>query len=392
MKTLTLQCTSGCSGDMLFGALLELLPDPQAWLARFAQAGIPRVQVDAVPCQKCGIPATQVSVRVDGQLEEEGLRREERRSPQDVRQIIAGLDIPEMVREDALEVYELLAQAESHAHGQPVEQVHFHEVGSLDAVADIVGVCWLLDELQPEQIFASPIAVGSGTVPCAHGTLPVPAPATAELLRGIPCYSGDIPSELCTPTGAALLKHFVQHFGSTPTMVVERMGVGAGHKDFPQTANVLRAFWGEDGAQAAAELPQAVELCCNLDDMTGEDLGYALERLWEAEPLDVWTVAAQMKKNRPGVVLHLLCRPEEQELFAHLMLRHTTTAGVRCHKVERYVLQTHHTQEETCYGPIRVKHYMGHGVRKEKAEYADLAQAAQTYGVPLETVRRSLPR
>lgn len=389
MRTLYLQCTSGCSGDMLFGALLELLPAPAAWLARFAQAGIPQVQVEAIPCQKCGIHATQVSVRINGCLEEDAHRHYHAHSCLgDVQTLLSNLPIPETVQEDALEVYELLAHAESQVHGRPVEQIHFHEVGSLDAVADIVGVCWLLEELQVERIAASPVAVGSGTVHCAHGVLPVPAPATAELLRGIPWYSGDMDGELCTPTGAALLKHFVQHFGGMPTLVVERMGVGAGHKEIPGSANILRAFLGEDAAQSTP-LPQAAELCCNLDDMTGEDLGYALERLWEAQPLDVWTAAAQMKKNRPGVVLHVLCRPEEQTHFARLLLRHTTTAGVRCHLVERYILQTHFTQTETPYGIVRVKHYDGYGVDKSKPEFADLSQAAQVYGVPVETVRRS---
>ena len=391
MKTLYLQCTSGCSGDMLLGALLELLPDRSAWLARFAQAGIPRVRLAAETCERCGIRAVQLSVQIDGQLEEEALPNgdETHHCLGDVRELIASLDIPKRVRENALEVYTLLAQAEGQVHGQPVEQVHFHEVGSLDAVADIVGVCWLLEELQAEQILASPVAAGSGTVRCAHGTLPVPAPATAELLRGIPWYSGAIQSELCTPTGAALLKHFVQSFGGMPAMTVEHMGVGAGHKDFPQFPNILRAFLGEDSAHTDA-LPQAMELCCKLDDMTGVDLGYALERLWEAQPLDVWTVAAQMKKNRPGVVLHVLCRPEEQSRFARLLLTHTTTAGVRCHTVERYVLQTHFTQTVTPYGAVRVKHYDGYGVDKTKPEFADLAQAAQTHGVPVETVRRSV--
>ena len=212
MKTLYLQCTSGCSGDMLLGALLELLPDRSAWLARFAQAGIPRVRLAAETCERCGIRAVQLSVQIDGQLEEEALPNgdEAHHCLGDVRELIASLDIPKRVRENALEVYTLLAQAEGQVHGQPVEQVHFHEVGSLDAVADIVGVCWLLEELQVEQILASPVAAGSGTVRCAHGTLPVPAPATAELLRGIPWYSGTIQSELCTPTGAALLKRNVE--------------------------------------------------------------------------------------------------------------------------------------------------------------------------------------
>lgn len=392
MKRLYLQCAMGCSGDMLFGALLELLPEPEAWLDRFQQAGIPGVRAVVAPCQKCGIAATQVSIQIDGQLEEDAARghhhvHHPHRHLGDIAELIRSLRIPDTVRDHALAVYELLAQAESRVHGQKLEHVHFHEVGSLDAVADIVGVCWLLDILRPDEIWASPVAVGTGTVPCAHGVLPVPAPATAELLKGIPWYSGGVTGELCTPTGAALLKHFVHRFGDNPTMVTEKIGMGAGHKDFAQ-ANLLRAFWGE-----TAEVPsQAMELCCNLDDMTGEDVGYALEQLWAAKPLDVWTVAAQMKKNRPGVTLHLLCRPEEQDRFARLMLQHTTTAGVRCHPVERYTLETHFTQTETEYGTVQVKHYTGYGVTRSKAEFSDLAQAAQHYGVSLERVRKSLER
>ena len=387
---------------MLFGALLELLPDPAEWLERFAQAGIPRVRVHAAPCRKHGLRATQVDVRIDGQLEEDAAQphhehhehaHHAHRQLADVETILRALDIPETVLEDALEVYDLLAQAESRAHGQPMEQVHFHEVGSLDAVADIVGVCWLVEELQPDRIVSSPIAVGSGTATGAHGVLPVPAPATAVLLQGLRWYSGDIGGELCTPTGAALLRHFVQRFGGMPPMVVDAMGVGAGHRDLEQTANVLRAFWGEDDFQAQEDedpLPQVMELCCNLDDMSGEAIAYAQERLWEAKPLDVWTVAAQMKKNRPGVVLHVLCQVEDRERFARILLRHTTTGGVRCYRVERYVLQTRQEEEMTRFGPVGVKHYTGYGIHKTKPEYEDLAQAAKAHGVPLETVRRSV--
>lgn len=392
MKTLYLDLSMGAAGDMLAAALFSLTDRRDHILQSINSLPLPGLEANLLQGEKCGIRGLRYQVLIHSREEEEQEHEHghhHHSSLGDIRQLISSCPLPEAVIHDALEVYRLLAQAESKVHGQPVEQIHFHEVGSLDAVADIVGVCWLLEELQVEQILASPVAAGSGTVRCAHGTLPVPAPATAELLRGIPWYSGAIQSELCTPTGAALLKHFVQSFGGMPAMTVEHMGVGAGHKDFPQCPNILRAFLGEDSAHTDA-LPQAMELCCNLDDMTGEDLGYALERLWEAQPLDVWTVAAQMKKNRTGVVLHVLCRPEEQSRFARLLLTHTTTAGVRCHTVERYVLQTHFTQTVTPYGAVRVKHYDGYGVDKTKPEFADLAQAAQTHGVPVETVRRSV--
>ena len=395
MKTLYIECAMGAAGDMLAAALLELLPDRAAFLEKMNGLGIPGVTVSAEKGVKCGVSGTHFSVRVAGVEEDENLHSHHHDhvhgSMEGIEEIVNRLPIPSMVKLDVLAVYNLIAEAESRVHGVSVQQIHFHEVGAMDAVADITAVCLLMREIRPDQVIVSPVSVGSGTVRCAHGILPVPAPATALLLEGMPIQAGNVQGELCTPTGAALLKHFVQSFGGMPTLTVEHIGVGAGHKDFPETANILRAFLGEDSTQPDA-LPQAMELCCNLDDMTGEDLGYALERLWEAHPLDVWTVAAQMKKNRPGVVLHVLCRPEEQTRFARLLLTHTTTAGVRCHAVERYVLQTHFTQTETPYGTVRVKHYDGHGVAKTKPEFADLAQAAQTHGVSVETVRRSVGR
>lgn len=388
MKTLYLECNMGCSGDMLLGALFELLPDPQRWLDAFHQAGIPGVRLEIAPCLKCGIHATQASVRIDGALEEAPSSHHSHRHLGDITALIRSLQIPASVRDNALTVYQLLAQAESQVHQQPMDHIHFHEVGSLDAVADIVGVCLLLEQLQPDQIIASPVVAGTGTVHCAHGILPVPAPATAQLLQGIPWHSGPLPGELCTPTGAALLKHFVQRFGESPVMNVEAIGTGAGHKDFPQ-ANVLRAFWGDE-VHSSSSAPLVTELRCNLDDMTGEALGFAIETLWAAHPLDVYTIPVQMKKSRPGVMLCVLCRPEERERFAQLLLRYTTTAGVRCHTEERYVLQVSFTQEETPYGMIRIKHYTGYGVEKAKPEFADLAAAADRHDVTIDEVRRHL--
>ena len=240
----------------------------------------------------------------------------------EIRHILSHLDIPESVRIDAEAVYQLIAQAESHAHGRPVEEVHFHEVGTLDAVTDVVAVCWLLHDLAPEKIVASPVHVGCGQVRCAHGILPVPAPATAFILQGVPTYGGAVQGELCTPTGAALLKHFAQSFGPSPVMRVEKIGYGMGKKDF-EAANCVRAMLGQ--TQEGRET--IVELCCNLDDMTPEALGFAQERLWEAGALDVYTTAVGMKKNRPGVLLTCMCREEDREKLLSLLFAHTTTLG-----------------------------------------------------------------
>lgn len=295
------------------------------------------------------------------------------------------MDIPQQVREDAQAVYELIAQAESHAHGRPVEEIHFHEVGTLDAVTDVVAVCWLIHDLAPQKILASPVHVGSGQVRCAHGILPVPAPATAHILQGVPTYGGSVQGELCTPTGAALLKHFVQAFGPSPVMRVEKIGYGMGKKDF-EAANCVRAMLGE--TQETGET--VVELCCNLDDMTPEALGFAQERLWEAGALDVSTIAVGMKKNRPGVMLICMCREEDREKMLSLLFAHTTTLGVRERLCNRYTLSRSQRTVETEYGPVRVKESAGWGVVREKPEYEDLARIAREKNMTLDQVKRLL--
>lgn len=296
--------------------------------------------------------------------------------------------LPPEVKEQALQVYHAIAQAESAAHGCPVDQVHFHEVGALDAVADVTAVCLLLHMLAPEKIVASPVHLGSGQVRCAHGILPVPAPATAYILQGVPAYTGSIRGELCTPTGAALLKTFAQSFGPMPVMVTEKVGIGVGNKDF-EAANVLRVFWGSDAEQEQTKKDQIVELRCNLDDMTGEAIGYASELLLEEGALDVYTVPIQMKKSRPAVMLCCLCHASEQDKLTQLMLCHTTTWGVRASVMDRSVLTTRMVPVKTKYGVVRVKQGTGYGVKKSKVEYGDMAAAAAQAGVELAKVERA---
>ena len=297
---------------------------------------------------------------------------------EDIRGIVSSLPIPTMVKLDILSVYQEIAEAESHVHGVPVDQIHFHEVGSLDAVADITAVCLLMQELDVDQVIASPVHVGSGSVRCAHGILPVPAPATAYLLREVPIYDGSIAGELCTPTGAALLKHFVTKFEAMPPMKVKAIGYGMGKKDF-ERANCVRAMLGE----TADPIGEILELSCNLDDMTGEALGFALERLLEAGALDAFTVPIGMKKSRPGVLLTVLCREADRETMVRLIFQHTTTLGIRESSCKRYTLERRVESINTPYGTIRKKCSFGYGVRREKYEYEDLAKAAKENGVSL---------
>ena len=292
--------------------------------------------------------------------------------------IIDALPLSAGVREGAKAVYGRIARAESAVHGQPVEQVHFHEVGALDAIADVVGVCALMERLAPERVAVSPVHVGCGQVRCAHGVLPVPAPATALILEGVPVYGGAIRGELCTPTGAALLAHFADGFGDMPAMAVERVGYGMGTKDF-EWANCVRAMLGETPEQPG----EVCELSCNLDDMTGEEIGFALEALRGAGALDAWTGAIQMKKSRPGTLLCCLCPPEREREFALLMLRHTTTLGVRCRMLRRYALDREAVALDTPHGPVRGKRASGWGIERVKPEFDDLAALARREGLPL---------
>ena len=296
--------------------------------------------------------------------------------------MIDALALPEAVKAHAKQVYDVIARAEAKAHGMPVSQVHFHEVGALDAVADVVGVCLLMDELRPDRVVASPVHVGFGQVRCAHGTLPVPAPATANILEGAPIYGGRVRGELCTPTGAALLRHFADAFGPMPVMTLEKTGVGMGTKDF-EWANCLRAMLGE--AEDAGD--EVCELMCNLDDMTGEEIGYACERLRESGALDVYTQAIQMKKNRPGTLLACLCPAEREGEFARLMLKLTTTLGVRCRRLRRYTLAREGVTLDTAYGEVRAKRSHGFGVDRVKPEFDDVCAIARREGISPRDVR-----
>ena len=417
MKTLYLECNMGAAGDMLTAALLELTEDRQAFIDRMNSLGLPDVTVEAEVAVKCGITGTHLKVTVNG-MEEESVdaadhhhddhehhhdhshshhheeEHEHRHhdhghhhhaSMTDVRRIINSLDVSDRVRTDALAVYALIADAESKVHGRPVEEIHFHEVGTMDAIADVIGVCLLMEILSPDQIIASPVHTGSGYVRCAHGILPVPAPATALILQGIPSYSGRVKGELCTPTGAALLKHFVSYYGDRPVMSVQAVGYGMGKKDFEQ-ANCVRAFWGKsEGTKECI-----VKLECNLDDMTGEDIGFAMEQLFQAGAKDVFTQPIGMKKNRPGVLLSVLCMAEDADSLAEAIMKHTTTLGIRRQEMTRYTLQRSVKTVNTPYGEVRIKQASGMGVKRSKPEFDDVAAIARKNDVSLKEVRKAI--
>ena len=402
MKTLYLDWSMGAAGDMLAAALLELLPDPDAFVAELNALAIPDVKFSRETSVKCGITGTHLQVTVHG--EEEGAHdhhhahshdhhhdhahahhhdhahsHHHHASLHDIEHIVRGhLSLPATVADNVMAVYHLIADAESKAHGKPVSEIHFHEVGTMDAIADITAVCLLMHRLAPDEIIVSPVHVGSGQVHCAHGILPVPAPATATILQDVPIYGGSIQGELCTPTGAALLKHFADSFGEMPVMRTSAIGYGMGKKDFP-AANCVRALLGERSDAS----DDVIELCCNIDDMTGEAIGYAFDKLFAAGALDVYTIPIGMKKSRPGHLLHAICREADKDALVRALFAHTTTIGIRENRFRRYTLDRRIETIETVDGPVRRKCSTGYGVSREKFEHDDLARIADAQGLSL---------
>ena len=405
----------GAAGDMLTAALLELLPNGDEFLSELNGLNIPGVAFLREPSVKCGIHGTHIAVKVNGEEETERAHdhshehgHEHSNSHEheckhehshdsahihhhngmhEIEHIMENLPISAKVKSHVLAVYSLIAEAESYVHDVPVTNVHFHEVGTMDAIADITAVCMLMDRLSPKEVIVSPVHVGSGYVQCAHGILPVPAPATAYILRDVPIYGGRIKSELCTPTGAALLKHFATKFGDMPVMKTEAIGYGMGKKDFP-IANCIRALLGE--TEECSDT--IVQLCCNLDDMTAEAIGFAEEQLFAAGALEVYTIPAQMKKSRPGILLSVLCQEKEKAKIIRLIFQHTTTLGIRENMSRRYILSRDVKNIKTELGDVRVKMSSGYGVVREKFEYEDIARIAREQGISLADVTKLISK
>ncbi len=381
MRTLYFDCGAGASGDMIAGSLADLLDDPAEVGSMISSAGIPGITVKVTGEERSGISGTRVHIIIDGH-EEGDEHHHIHRGLSDIISIIEGLNVSERVRKDASAIYRIIAGAESEVHGKPVDLVHFHEVGALDAVADIVGVCMMIERLDPERILASPIRTGFGQVRCAHGILPVPAPATAYILRDMPCYAGEFEGEFCTPTGAAILKHFAEDFVRMPEMVFDGVGYGIGKKEYA-VANVVRTFIGD----VASPAPDIDQIDCDIDDMSPEDLGGIVDRLLEEGAVDAYVKPCIMKKSRPGFELTCLSRIKDTERLSAFILRETSTIGVRVHTCMRYTLTSETFTVPTRYGDVRVKVSKGYGITKWKPESDDLRRLAEENGVPVSAVR-----
>ncbi len=371
----------GAAGDMLASALVSLFENKDEILFELNSLGLPHTVIEYNTAEQCGITGSKLKIVISGEEEkpEEEHHHHHGRTLAETEEIIKALNISDKVKTDVINIYGIIAEAEGKAHGKPVGEIHFHELGMLDAIADITLTAYLLNRLNAEKIYASPINVGNGTVKCAHGVLPVPAPATANILTGVPYYKSEIQTELCTPTGAAVLKYFTDEFTEKPEMKnVLKIGIGCGTKQL-ERANILRVFSFE-GSETVSELS------CNIDDITGEEAAFAMERMLDEGALDCFISPIIMKKGRPAYLFTVLCKNSEEEKFASLIFKHTTTIGIRKYTPSRYTLSRELKEESG----VTIKRSDGYGTHREKTEFEDLKRLALEKNISLFEAREML--
>lgn len=378
LKTLYLDCYSGVSGDMLLGAFVELGVDVPHLQDLIERLGVD-ASIEAEKVRRAGFAATLVHVRSPAQ-------KHHRHLPE-IQDIISRAQIAETVKARAIETFRSLAEAEAAAHGVPIDKVHFHEVGAIDTIVDIVGAFYCLEFLGVQYVCASPVSVGSGTASMEHGTVSVPAPGTAHLLREVPVRGGPVEGELCTPTGAAILKHAVSSWGPLPPMVIDRIGCGAGTRDYAHHPNLLRAFLGVLEPELGKEAQYVWQLETSVDDVTGEVAAYAVERLLDAGALDVTIFTGIGKKNRPQLTIRVLAHDGNVRALEELLFRETGTLGIRRTRIERRTLPRETATVQTEYGLITGKiALLPDGSRVFAPEYEACRVAAHRAGVPLRSV------
>lgn len=379
MRVAHFDCFSGISGDMVLGAVIDAGAPADAIRAALDSLGLP-IKLEVEKVKRCGFAAIKATV--------EAADQEDYRFLPDVEAILAKGALTPKQRELATTIFRKVAVAEATVHGMPLERVHFHEVGALDSIADIVGAAVGLDLLGVEKFTSSPVPTGSGTVKCAHGIMPVPTPGTAELLKGVPLAPSTIKTELTTPTGAAILTTVVSEWTATPVMTIERIGHGSGTKDFIEQPNILRLMVGQAIAPAlgADETDTVAVLETNLDDIAPEIIGFTIERLFENGALDVFAVPIQMKKQRPGALLSVICIPAHAAAFEEILFRETGTFGVRRTTAVRSKLRREAVTVETQWGPVDAKRGWRDGFEIVTPEYDDCVRVAREHNVPLRDV------
>ena len=382
MKTAYFDCFSGISGDMILGAMVDAGLPVDMLRRELGKLEIDGYEISASRAIKAGVAATKVTVKTAATA-----ACAHRHFP-DIMRLIEKSSLADSVKEKSLAVFREIAEAESEVHGVPVDKVHFHEVGAVDSIVDVVGAATGLVELGIDEVIGSPVNTGSGVVKTDHGTMPVPAPATAFLLRGVPAYSRGPEKELTTPTGAAFLRAMAASFGPMPVMASSVVGHGAGGHDFEGWPNILRVFIG--GGRAKIRQERLLELSANIDDMSPQFFSPAVDALFEAGALDVTLAPVHMKKGRPGVILSVLCRPEKSEALERIIFTNTTTLGIRRVEVERVSLPRRMEKVETEYGVIEVKIAEApDGTPRVMPEYESCREAARRANAPVETVYRA---
>ena len=380
MKLAYFDCFSGISGDMTLGALVDAGCPADLLRAELKSLQVAGWKLTTERVWKNGMAATHVNVKTEDQ--------QKHRSLSTILEILKNSQLAPLVRERASRIFQKLGEAEAHVHDAPIEKIHFHEVGAVDAIVDIVGSCIGFQALGIERFASSPLNVGGGTAKMAHGVLPVPAPATARLLQGAPTFSNGVQRELVTPTGAAIVATLCNSFGPQPSMTVSAIGYGAGTAELEGQPNVLRIMIGETADKVSSASDEEISIIeANLDDMNPQIYGYVLEKALLAGALDVYTTALQMKKNRPGTLLTILSRPEDTDTMMSLIFAETTTFGVRTHRAQRRALAREWVKVSTSYGPVRIKVSRSNGhILHVTPEYDDCRKIAVERQVPLQQV------
>jgi uncharacterized protein (TIGR00299 family) protein len=386
MKTLYFDCFAGASGDMILGALVDAGADPRALKEQLELLGVGGWKIDFDRVDRSGISATHARVHT--------AHEHAHRHLSDILKIIYDSRLQKGVKDRAARIFSLLAQAEARVHAQPIEKIHFHEVGALDAIIDVCGAAIGFELLGIEQFLSSPLRVGTGMTEMAHGRFPIPPPAVAELLKGKPIYAGDIEGEFVTPTGAAIITAVCDRFGPVPPMKIEANGYGAGSRDHQKFPNALRVFVGltEDAVAAVDETLLMIET--NIDDISPQVIGYVMDRAFDLGALDCYFTHTQMKKNRPGMLLSILCQPGDREKFLQMLFAETTTIGARSYEVARRALTRETVRVETQFGAIDVKvayinNGANNGVVNAMPEFDQCREAAKKAGVPLREVQEA---
>jgi pyridinium-3,5-bisthiocarboxylic acid mononucleotide nickel chelatase len=415
MKILYYDCFSGISGDMNLGALVDLGVPREYVISELKKLNLEGFQLEFTADLKMGISGTKATVNIEhrdspdtkhyhehqAHIHEHSHKEKqehkhpkpdhEHRNLEDIRKIILGSSLNTFIKEKSLKIFQEIAVAEAKIHAKSINEIHFHEVGAIDSIIDIVGAAVCIDYLKPEKILCSTVELGGGFVQCAHGIFPVPAPATSEILKNIPVKKGTVSNETTTPTGAAILKVFVNEFIDRIDFSIDKIAYGIGHRDF-DIPNVLRVFLAEID-QSGAEKTSALLLECNIDDMNPEYYDYVIDLLFDAGAQDAYLVPIIMKKSRPAVKLSVLCDHSAQNKIEHIILNETTSLGLRCTPVTKSMLKRETRTINTAYGPIRIKEaFYSDKAIKFKAEYDDCTLAAQKYKVSLKDIYAEVDR